>query len=78
MELNKFWSHQLKELENKRKKEVDDEKNRLETTMKRYNEEDDKLERYVEDLILSEKSRNINVYPIIEAKKALCLGRCFS
>ena len=73
--LNTFWSHQIKELEDKRKKEIDDEKMLIDVAFKRYNQEDDELERYVEDLILNEKQRDLNVYPIIQAKKSLSLGR---
>ena len=73
--LNNFWSHQIKELEDKRKKEIDDEKMLLNVAFKKYNEEEDELERYVEDLILNEKQRDLNVYPIIQAKKSLSLGR---
>ena len=73
--LNTFWSHQIKELEDKRKKEIDDEKMLIDVAFKRYNQEDDELERYVENLILNEKQRDLNVYPIIQAKKSLSLGR---
>ena len=73
--LNTFWSHQIKELEDKRKKEIDDEKMLIDVAFKRYNQEDDELERYVEDLILNEKQRDLNVYPIIQAKKSISLGR---
>ena len=73
--LNNFWCHQIKELEDKRKKETDDDKMRLNVALKRYNEEDDNLERYVENLILNEKQKDLNVYPIIQAKKSLSLGR---
>ena len=40
-----------------------------------YNEEDDQLERYVENLLLEEKSKDLNVYPIMKAKQSLSLGR---
>ena len=41
----------------------------------RYNEEDDQLETYVEKLLLEEKSKDLNVYPIMKAKQQLSLGR---
>ena len=41
----------------------------------RYNEEDDQLESYVENLLLEEKSKDLNVYPIMKAKQLLSLGR---
>ena len=41
----------------------------------RYNEEDDQLETYVEKLLLEEKSKDLNVYPIMKAKQLLSLGR---
>ena len=41
----------------------------------RYNEEDDELETYVEKLLLEEKSKDLNVYPIMKAKQLLSLGR---
>ena len=75
LKLNNFWCHQIKELEDKRQKELDDDKMRLNVALKRYNEEDDELERYVENLILNEKQKDLNVYPILEAKKTLSLGR---
>ena len=62
-------------MEDKRQKELDDDKMRLNVALKRYNEEDDELERYVENLILNEKQKDLNVYPLIEAKKTLSLGR---
>ena len=43
--------------------------------LKRYNEEDDKLERYVQDLLLEEKQKDLNLHQIIKAKKSLYLGR---
>ena len=47
----------------------------LDIIFKRYNEEDDKLERYVQDLLLEEKQKDLNLHPIIKAKKSLYLGR---
>ena len=91
--LNKFWSNQKKELEEKRRNKINEDKNRLANTLKRlkskcfhkkydfpfyqirYNEEDDQLERYVENLLLEEKSKELNVYPIMKAKQSLSLGR---
>ena len=40
-----------------------------------YNEEDDKLEKYVQDILLTEKSKDLNVYPVMRAKESLQLGR---
>ena len=33
------------------------------------------MERYVENLLLEEKSKDLNVYPIMKAKQSLSLGR---
>lgn len=41
----------------------------------RYNEEDDKLEKYIQNLLLTEKEKDLNVYPIMKAKQSLELGR---
>ena len=47
----------------------------MNSTSYRYNEEDDQLETYVEKLLLEEKSKDLNVYPIMKAKQQLSLGR---
>ena len=47
----------------------------MNSTSYRYNEEDDQLETYVEKLLLEEKSKDLNVYPIMKAKQQLTLGR---
>lgn len=49
--------------------------NYLNSSNSRYNEEDDQLETYVEKLLLEEKSKDLNVYPIMKAKQLLSLGR---
>ena len=33
------------------------------------------MERYVQDLLLTEKAKNLNLYPIEKAKESLQLGR---
>ena len=73
--LANFWSKQRKESEEKRKNQIHEDKHRLFVTLKGYNEEDDKLEQYVNDLLLEENKKDLNLHPIIKAKKSLYLGR---
>merc|ERR1712045_908308 len=73
--LLKFWSNQKKELTDKRRSEIEDDKQRLNFTLRSNNEEDDKLEKYVQDLLLTEKAKDLNIYPIEKAKRSLQLGR---